>query len=213
VEIYQRHAAPVLLRGFTANCRIIAQILRFSHCFQGRFCKLPLFRVIFNRKLGDYYANIRSSGGRLCVSTLRVIHLRYHCAPHLLLLSFSPCSSVFKFKNFHSRRSRCHARAHQRIWLCLHTSVRLAVAPAGLLPRHCGAAPTAAWRPAAPCPKHRVHTALSVSVLAWSEGRAIHTRCSFCCGHTRQDPGSLDARKNQVVVLAASASQRPATSP
>eukprot|EP01046_Picozoa_sp_COSAG06_P006454 COSAG06_NODE_304_length_17855_cov_47.399414_22_plen_61_part_00 len=24
----------------------------FSYCFQGQFCKLPLLRVIFNRKLG-----------------------------------------------------------------------------------------------------------------------------------------------------------------
>jgi hypothetical protein len=28
----------------------------FCHCFQGRFCKSPLFRVTFNGKLGDYYA-------------------------------------------------------------------------------------------------------------------------------------------------------------
>ncbi len=44
----------------TANCIIIAQNLHFSDCFRGQFCKLPLLRVIFNRKLGDYYA-IRSS--------------------------------------------------------------------------------------------------------------------------------------------------------
>ena len=28
----------------------------FGHCFQGRFFKLPLLRVTFNGKLGDYYA-------------------------------------------------------------------------------------------------------------------------------------------------------------
>jgi hypothetical protein len=43
----------------TANCIIIAQILQYSYCFQGQFCKLSLLRVIFNGKLGDYYA-IRS---------------------------------------------------------------------------------------------------------------------------------------------------------
>jgi|EP01046_Picozoa_sp_COSAG06_P023177 hypothetical protein len=39
---------------------IVAQMLRFSYCFQGQFCKWPLLRVIFNRNLGDYYA-IRST--------------------------------------------------------------------------------------------------------------------------------------------------------
>ena len=43
----------------TANCIINAQILHLSDCSQGQFCKLPLLRVIFNRKLGDYDA-IRS---------------------------------------------------------------------------------------------------------------------------------------------------------
>ena len=46
-------------RPSTANCIIIAQILHFPLSFQGQFCKLPLLRVVFNRKLGDYYA-IRS---------------------------------------------------------------------------------------------------------------------------------------------------------
>ena len=40
----------------TANCIIIAQNLHFSYYFQGHFCKLPLLRVIFNRKLDDYCA-------------------------------------------------------------------------------------------------------------------------------------------------------------
>jgi hypothetical protein len=33
------------------------------NCLQGQLCKLPLFRVVFNRKLGDHYA-IRSSAHR-----------------------------------------------------------------------------------------------------------------------------------------------------
>ena len=48
------------LKGITGNyCElhhIIAQILHISDCFQGQFCKLPLPRVIFNQKLGDYSA-------------------------------------------------------------------------------------------------------------------------------------------------------------
>jgi hypothetical protein len=38
-------------RLYTANCIILAQTLHFSYCFQGRFRKLPLIRVIFNGKL------------------------------------------------------------------------------------------------------------------------------------------------------------------
>ena len=41
--------ARALVRYFTtstANCIIIAQILHFSYCFQGQFCKLPLLRAI-----------------------------------------------------------------------------------------------------------------------------------------------------------------------
>ena len=38
-------------RLYTANCIILAQTLHFSYCFQGRFRKLPLLRVIFNGKL------------------------------------------------------------------------------------------------------------------------------------------------------------------
>jgi hypothetical protein len=34
--------------------------VHFSDCFYGQFCELSLLRVVFNRKLGDYYA-IRSS--------------------------------------------------------------------------------------------------------------------------------------------------------
>jgi hypothetical protein len=56
------HAVP----DGTANCIIIAQTLHVSYCFQGQFCKLPPLRVIFNGKLGDYYA-IRSSS-RTCKS-------------------------------------------------------------------------------------------------------------------------------------------------
>jgi hypothetical protein len=41
---------------------MVAQISRFSHYFQGRLCKLPLLRAIFNGKLGDYYAICRTLG-------------------------------------------------------------------------------------------------------------------------------------------------------
>ena len=43
-----------------ANCIMTAPNLHFSYCFQGKFCKSPLLRVIFNRKLGNCYA-IRSN--------------------------------------------------------------------------------------------------------------------------------------------------------
>jgi hypothetical protein len=48
---------------------MIARNFDFSIVFQGRFCRLPLLRVIFNRKLGDYYA-IRSNENISCVSLL-----------------------------------------------------------------------------------------------------------------------------------------------
>jgi hypothetical protein len=39
---------------------IIAQILHLFLLFQGQFCKLPLLRVIFNRKVGEVCYAIRS---------------------------------------------------------------------------------------------------------------------------------------------------------
>jgi hypothetical protein len=40
-------------RTCTANCIMLAQNLHFPYRFQGRFCKLLLYRVIFNRKSGN----------------------------------------------------------------------------------------------------------------------------------------------------------------
>jgi hypothetical protein len=53
---------------------IIDQILHFPHYFQGQFCKLPLIRVISNRKLGDYCA-IRSSVHVYTVRTSTTVKL------------------------------------------------------------------------------------------------------------------------------------------
>ena len=42
-------------KATTANCIMnnAQNLLHFSYCFRGRFCNLPLLRVIFDRKLGD----------------------------------------------------------------------------------------------------------------------------------------------------------------
>ena len=60
---------------------IIAQTLHFSYCFQEQFCKLPLLNVIFNRKLGDYYAirSMSDSMQLLLPCSCCALNFRLHC--------------------------------------------------------------------------------------------------------------------------------------
>ena len=61
--IISLNIAPELLKtrsiGPATYCEVHnnrPKLFHFSYCFQGDFCKLPLLRVIFNRKLSDYCA-------------------------------------------------------------------------------------------------------------------------------------------------------------
>ena len=106
----------------TVNCIIIALNLQFFLLFQGHFCKLPLFRAIYNRKLGDYYAS-RSTW----------VHVCRHKG--ILFLHQEWCHTNYSFRTVRLRcgreeRVEMHRQHAQR---CLHA---LAHKPCGVAERN-----------------------------------------------------------------------------
>ena len=115
----QQHCTSYLTT--TANCIIIAQTLHVSYCFQGQLCTSPLLKVIFNRKLGDYYAiRTGSSSRRAAQTACSRRHSQIPCDPQKKKISCShlictlPCREkimmAFACKKRRGMRRQKHTR-------------------------------------------------------------------------------------------------------